>query len=114
VTADPFKDTWFAKDEKLDFYSVSGTSTPHGSFSVDSKLLALRGYIFDLIRFLEHVHEDLEDLLDKILNEASKRLTVVQNWEDQALEDYGSKCPNIALLGRAMFTESWMKKQWKS
>jgi hypothetical protein len=95
VTINPFKDTWFAKDEKSDFYSASETSTPYSSFSKYSKLLALRGYVFDLIRVLKVVLEELEDLLDKNLNNVSMHLTVVQHWEHQALEDYGPKCSMI-------------------
>ena len=79
MTTNPFKDTWFAKDEKSDFYSASGTSTLYSSFSGYSKLLALRGYVFDLIRVLEVVLEELEDLLDKNLNNVSMYLTVVQH-----------------------------------
>ena len=95
VTINPFKDTWFAKDEKSDFYSTSRTSTSYSSFSGHSKLLALRGYVFDLIRVFEVVLEELEDLLDKNLNGVNMYLTVVQRWEHQALEDYGWKCSMI-------------------
>ncbi|PMD67515.1 HET-domain-containing protein [Hyaloscypha bicolor E] len=99
VTATPFQEILTMNGE-ANFYSASGTSTPNFSFSPDFQILTLEGFVFGTLQHLEEVLEDLGSLFGNDFNEANQHLTVIQRWEERALEEPVTLCPYLGKTGR--------------
>jgi hypothetical protein len=87
--AHPFHDGTFLGNQWRDFYGATGGSEVCGSVSRDANILLVTGFVFDTAEVIWRTARDLLALFGRGADRyrtKQQHLTIVQDWENEALE----------------------------